>query len=70
MTPQERHKIKDLLRKARIASGKKYMKQAERRIVLEGILALKKLGIFNSSFLANTSTDFFVFSRQIGQVIP
>ena len=46
MKAQERHKIKSLLRKARIASGKKYMKQADRREVLKGYLALKKLGIF------------------------
>ena len=48
MTPQERHKIKSLLRKARIASGKKYMKQADRRAVLIGYQALKSLGVFES----------------------
>ena len=46
MTPQERHKIKSLLRKARIASGKKYLNKAARKAVIEGYLALKKLGIF------------------------
>jgi len=47
MTPQERTKIKSLLRKARIASGKKYMRQADRRTVENGIIALQKLGVFN-----------------------
>ena len=47
MLPQERHKIKDLLRKARIASGKKYLNKAARKAVIDGYLALKKLGIYN-----------------------
>jgi len=48
MNSQERHKIKSLLRKARIASGKKYLKQADRRKVIEGYRALKELGIFKN----------------------
>ena len=47
MLSQERYRIKSLLRKARIASGKKYLNKAERRQVLEGIVAISKLGIFN-----------------------
>ena len=47
MLPQERYKIKSLLRKARIASGKKYMRQADRRTVENGIIALKNLGIYD-----------------------
>ena len=43
MKPQDRYKIKSLLRKSRIATGKKYMKQSDRRKVEEGIIALKNL---------------------------
>lgn len=43
----EKYRIKSLLRKARIATGKKYMKKADRRKVIEGYQALKKLGIYN-----------------------
>ena len=48
MHPQERRKIKQLLRRSRIASGKKYMKQADRRAVENGIIALQKLGVYNN----------------------
>ncbi len=47
MNAQEKHRIKSLLRKSRIASGKKYMKQADRRLILEGYHALKNLGIYS-----------------------
>ena len=47
MHPQEKHRIKSLLRRSRIASGKKYMRQADRRKVVEGIIALKNLGIYD-----------------------
>ena len=47
MTPQERCRIKLLLRKSRIASGKKYMKKSDRNAIIEGYQALKKPGIYN-----------------------
>jgi len=47
MNIKEKYKIKSLLRKARIASGRKYMKQADRRAVLDGIVAISKLGVFD-----------------------
>ncbi len=43
MKAQDKYKIKSLLRKSRIATGKKYMKQSDRRKVEEGILVLKNL---------------------------
>lgn len=44
MEAQERQRIKTLLRKGRIATGKKYMKKAERKVIIDGYQALKTLG--------------------------
>ena len=43
MKPQERYRIKTLLKQSRATTGKKYMKQSDRRKVEEGILALRNL---------------------------
>ncbi len=47
MDPAERRRIKELLKKSRVASKKKYMRKGDRMQVMDGILAMKKLGIYN-----------------------
>ena len=48
METQEKYRLKSLLRKSRIASHKKYLSKVERGAIVEGYLAMKKLGIYEN----------------------